>query len=99
MVLVVPLALAIGGIAYVAGYVASRRLGNLGRFSVLLGTPLICMLVVGVLSTAFPVESSCELCVTGFLYPAIIVGGILGSWVGILVGWAVGRAQGADPSG
>ena len=92
MVLVVPLAiLAIGAIAYVVAYFASRRLGTLGRMAGVLGAPLICLLVVGVLSSAFPVDSSCEFCARGILYPAIVVGGILGSWAGIFFGWAFER--------
>jgi hypothetical protein len=81
-------------VAYAAGSFLSRRFGIAARVFVILLAPAVWILVSRVLRSVFPVEPGCDQeCYGDFVYVGVMLGGVLGSWLAVLISWAFGARR------
>jgi uncharacterized membrane protein YedE/YeeE len=92
-------ALPTAAVAYLLAYVVSRRFGLAARALLILLGPAVWIIVSSVLRSAFPAEPGCtDECYGDLVYVGVMFGGVLGTWLAVLVSWAFGRVPPGDPT-
>ena len=77
--------------AYVLAYFVSRRFGVGARVLLILLGPAVWIVISSGLRSALPTEPGCtEECYGDVVYAGVMLGGVLGTWLAVLVSWAFG---------